>query len=418
MRSIVGRYLEHSRICRFGEPGAEDTEYVIGSADLMPRNLDRRVEAMLRVTEPRAAGAARRDPRAQPRRRRARRGRSSPTARGEGCRRSRDSSRTCASRSSPSRGRKRTRPISDRDHGYAHDDAARRGRDDCRCDRRCVLGFGRAARRARRRRPRAATIPKTCTRRASRPGACDPTCGRSGDFVDAEWADEPPRRAAVARRRARRGARHRGAARPAASDTRSSFPTREQDDAERVVRRLVADWEAARTRMVETLAGDAVRGLARPARRGRGRIRVARRGRTSRATRFAPTARAPPVAEAAKARSTSWATIPADDALHAVAHPRQARSLRGRGGDPRVRQRLRASSPRRWPRSRTCSASTRTPSSRALDREDRERVLARRGVRGRDARRRSRRAPPRQSRAEFPDGVGQGAPAPKLRTWL
>ena len=53
VRSIVGRYLEHSRICRFGEPGEEGTEYVIGSADLMPRNLDRRVEAMLRVTEPR-----------------------------------------------------------------------------------------------------------------------------------------------------------------------------------------------------------------------------------------------------------------------------------------------------------------------------------------------------------------------------
>ena len=52
VRSIVGRYLEHSRICRFGEPGDPGTEYVIGSADLMPRNLDRRVEAMLRVTEP------------------------------------------------------------------------------------------------------------------------------------------------------------------------------------------------------------------------------------------------------------------------------------------------------------------------------------------------------------------------------
>src|SRR5436190_4368941 len=53
VRSIVGRYLEHSRIFRFGAPGAEDTEYMIGSADLMPRNLDRRVEAMLRVSQPR-----------------------------------------------------------------------------------------------------------------------------------------------------------------------------------------------------------------------------------------------------------------------------------------------------------------------------------------------------------------------------
>jgi polyphosphate kinase len=53
VRSIVGRYLEHSRIFRFGEIGAPDVEYVIGSADLMPRNLDGRVEAMLRVTDAR-----------------------------------------------------------------------------------------------------------------------------------------------------------------------------------------------------------------------------------------------------------------------------------------------------------------------------------------------------------------------------
>jgi polyphosphate kinase len=53
VRSIVGRYLEHSRIFRFGKPGNEGTEYVIGSADLMPRNLDRRVEADLRVTDAR-----------------------------------------------------------------------------------------------------------------------------------------------------------------------------------------------------------------------------------------------------------------------------------------------------------------------------------------------------------------------------
>jgi polyphosphate kinase len=55
VRSIVGRYLEHSRILRFGKAGA-DAEYVIGSPDLMPRNLDRRVEAMLRVTDARMRG--------------------------------------------------------------------------------------------------------------------------------------------------------------------------------------------------------------------------------------------------------------------------------------------------------------------------------------------------------------------------
>ena len=53
VRSIVGRYLEHSRILRFGPAGEPDTEYVIGSADLMPRNLDRRVEAMLRISDAR-----------------------------------------------------------------------------------------------------------------------------------------------------------------------------------------------------------------------------------------------------------------------------------------------------------------------------------------------------------------------------
>ena len=53
VRSMVGRYLEHSRIFRFGASGDPASEYIIGSADLMPRNLDRRVEAMLRVTDPR-----------------------------------------------------------------------------------------------------------------------------------------------------------------------------------------------------------------------------------------------------------------------------------------------------------------------------------------------------------------------------
>ena len=49
VRSILGRFLEHSRIVHF--IGGE--EYWIGSADMMHRNLDRRVEAMVRVTNPR-----------------------------------------------------------------------------------------------------------------------------------------------------------------------------------------------------------------------------------------------------------------------------------------------------------------------------------------------------------------------------
>jgi polyphosphate kinase len=51
VRSLVGRYLEHSRIYRFG-PRGRSRVYYVGSADLMPRNLDRRVEALVPVTDP------------------------------------------------------------------------------------------------------------------------------------------------------------------------------------------------------------------------------------------------------------------------------------------------------------------------------------------------------------------------------
>ena len=87
VRSIVGRYLEHSRIYAFGEaaappageppsgdgdgasgnghaaPGASTPvagQLLIGSADLMPRNLDRRVEVLTPVDDPDAREQLRR----------------------------------------------------------------------------------------------------------------------------------------------------------------------------------------------------------------------------------------------------------------------------------------------------------------------------------------------------------------------
>ncbi|MBZ4488130.1 RNA degradosome polyphosphate kinase [Microbacterium sp. cx-55] len=50
VRSILGRYLEHSRIFAFQNDGAPDV--YIGSADMMHRNLDRRVEALVRIVAP------------------------------------------------------------------------------------------------------------------------------------------------------------------------------------------------------------------------------------------------------------------------------------------------------------------------------------------------------------------------------
>ena len=50
VRSILGRFLEHSRIVYVENDG--ESEYLIGSADLMHRNLDRRVETMVRVEDP------------------------------------------------------------------------------------------------------------------------------------------------------------------------------------------------------------------------------------------------------------------------------------------------------------------------------------------------------------------------------
>ena len=53
--SVVGRFLEHSRIYSFERPGEEPRVY-IGSADLMPRNLYNRVELVVPVEDEHARG--------------------------------------------------------------------------------------------------------------------------------------------------------------------------------------------------------------------------------------------------------------------------------------------------------------------------------------------------------------------------
>ncbi len=50
VRSILGRYLEHARVFSFHNNG--DPQVYIGSSDMMHRNLDRRVEALVRLTDP------------------------------------------------------------------------------------------------------------------------------------------------------------------------------------------------------------------------------------------------------------------------------------------------------------------------------------------------------------------------------
>ncbi|MCW2621920.1 MAG: ppk, partial [Frankiales bacterium] len=53
VRSVVGRFLEHSRVMVFGDAQAApgDVEHWLGSADMMHRNLDRRIETLVRVKD-------------------------------------------------------------------------------------------------------------------------------------------------------------------------------------------------------------------------------------------------------------------------------------------------------------------------------------------------------------------------------
>ena len=53
VRSVLGRFLEHSRIYMFGHGNTDETPlYCIGSADMMPRNLDLRVEVLTPIRHP------------------------------------------------------------------------------------------------------------------------------------------------------------------------------------------------------------------------------------------------------------------------------------------------------------------------------------------------------------------------------
>jgi len=52
VRSIAGEFLEHSRIYGFGSPATGGEELFMGSADLMERNLDRRIEVLTPVLSP------------------------------------------------------------------------------------------------------------------------------------------------------------------------------------------------------------------------------------------------------------------------------------------------------------------------------------------------------------------------------
>jgi polyphosphate kinase len=50
IRSVLGRFLEHSRLYAFH--GEQEPVVYIGSADLMHRNLDRRIEALISIADP------------------------------------------------------------------------------------------------------------------------------------------------------------------------------------------------------------------------------------------------------------------------------------------------------------------------------------------------------------------------------
>ena len=96
VRSILGRYLEHSRIFTFDNDG--DPQVYIGSADMMHRNLDRRVEALVRVVAPAHLEELARPVRPRDERHARARGGSGPRASGRGTAWTRAASRSSTCR--------------------------------------------------------------------------------------------------------------------------------------------------------------------------------------------------------------------------------------------------------------------------------------------------------------------------------
>ena len=80
VRSVLGRFLEHSRLYCF-EAG-DDRTYLLGSADLMPRNLEHRIEVVVPVEDSHVRGELESDLQGAARRQHAGLGARRPTARG------------------------------------------------------------------------------------------------------------------------------------------------------------------------------------------------------------------------------------------------------------------------------------------------------------------------------------------------
>ena len=225
------------------------------------------------------------------------------------------------------------------------------------------------------------------------------------------------RRAALARRRARRGARHRGAARTAARRRRRVARQPKHDAGDRVVRRLDADWHAARDRHDRAAVADPRYAALARAARGRRRAAAVHALGASPRDAGAPALVRPPVAEAAATRSTISAQHrPTTRCTRSGSAP--SAPLRRRGDDPGLRQaratvragdRRRAGRARRAPgRGRRAHAGSRRP-----------RASARRPRRSRPGcSPSSRREPRHAARARVPGGLGGRRARSKLRRWL